>query len=226
MKNILIIDDDIFIRESLSQLLGEKYTIFQSIGHQDTMAILNSTKIDLCLLDVNLYNCNGFDLCRDVRKRFLMPVIFITVEDNEESLSQGIISGGDDYITKPFSFRELDLRIMAHLRRAEYLSKKETAFIICGVYTLDIKNQTLFKNSTEVVITKTEFKIIRLLMANAGCLVTREILLHDLWDIKEQYVDSNTLTVNISRIRKKLSIEDGVCPIQTVHGIGYRWEGR
>ena len=224
MKTILIIDDDFSIRRTLCQLLESKYCVYKSTGFEETISILESTEIDLCLLDVNLVNYSGFDLCKRIREKFLMPIIFITINDDAESLRRGIVAGGDDYVTKPFSYFELDLRIMAQLRRYEYQLDRRKKQIVIDNYVLDTQNRTLSKDGQKIDITKTEYKIIKHLMENSGCLITREMLLYDLWDVNDSYVDNNTLSVNISRIRKKIS-NDNMCPIETVHGIGYRWKG-
>lgn len=224
MASILVVDDDKDIRRGLQHLLGEKYNLFESISLDDTLAILKTQKIDLCLLDVNLANCNGFDLCQTIRTMYYMPIIFITVNDDEDSLARGLTCGGDDYVTKPFSFFELDLRIMAQLRRVQYQNKQNRSLLIRGTYTLNTSNFSLSKDGENIEITRMEYRILKKLMENVGCLVTRDILLHELWDANESYVDNNTLTVNISRIRKKLSHFDKTNPIETVYGIGYRWK--
>lgn len=224
MSNILVVDDDKDIRRGLQHLLGEKYNLFESIGMDDTLAILKAQKIDLCLLDVNLANCNGFDLCRTIRMMYYMPIIFITVNDDEDSLARGLTCGGDDYVTKPFSFLELDLRIMAQLRRVQYQNKQNKSLLIRGAYILNTSNFSLSKDGANIEITRMEYRILKKLMENEGCLVTRDMLLYELWDANESYVDNNTLTVNISRIRKKLSHYSKINPIETVYGIGYRWK--
>lgn len=223
MQNILIIDDDFSIRWSLRQLLGNKYLIFESAGKKDTTEILRCNHIDLCLLDVNLTDCNGFELCQEIRNKYYMPIIFITIYNDEASLSQGLICGGDDYVTKPFSFTELELRIMAQLRRSEYQRSQTNCRIVRGSFVVDIQNRQVYKKGKNLEATRTEFEILRRLIENDGCLVTRESLLYEIWDKNEDYVDSKTLTTNMSRIRKKVLLEGKSCPIETVYGIGYRW---
>lgn len=222
MATILIADDDKTIRHNLRQLLEGKYQILESSGVSDTLEIMGRESVDLCLLDVNLADGNGFDLCRAIRIRYFMPIIFVTVKDDEDSLMQGLLYGGDDYVTKPFSCAELDLRIMAQLRRQQYQKKQSDQMLTLGAYELNLTDFSLKKSGSPVDITRTEFRVLQKLMQHEGCLVTREALLHELWDSHENFVDSNTLSVTISRIRRKLGAGN---PIETVYGVGYRWKG-
>lgn len=224
MCKILIVDDDKAIRWSLKTALETKYIVLESADAETALSILVKDKVDLCLIDVNLPSCDGFELCRRIRMDNLMPIIFITVNDDEESLTQGLMCGGDDYVTKPFSFRELELRIMAHLRRFRYQQEDAKKRLVRGKYVLNLEQHTLMKDGELIDITKTEFNLLRRFMLHSGCLVTREQLLREIWDVHENFVEDNTLTVNISRIRKKLAYKDGECPIETVSGIGYRWK--
>lgn len=222
MATILIVDDDKTIRHNLRKLLEGKYQILESSGVAETLEIMSRQTVDLFLLDVNLADGNGFELCRAIRARYFMPIIFVTVKDDEDSLMHGLLCGGDDYVTKPFSFVELDLRIMAQLRRQQYQKKQSDQVLIRGRYELNLSDYTLRKVGTPVEITRTEFRVLKKLMQHEGCLVTREALLHELWDSHENFVDSNTLSVSISRIRRKLGAGN---PIETVYGVGYRWKG-
>lgn len=222
MATILIVDDDKTIRNNLRQLLEGKYQILESSGVAETLEIVGRNPVDLCLLDVNLADGNGFDLCRTIRNQLFMPIIFVTVNDDEDSLTKGLLCGGDDYVTKPFSFVELDLRIMAQLRRVQYQNRQTRNLLVRGPYVLNTDDYTLSKDGKQIVITRTEYRLLKKLMEQEGCLVTRDMLLNAFWDQCEDFVDSNTLTVNISRIRRKLGPGN---PIETVYGVGYRWKG-
>ena len=222
MATILIVDDDKTIRNNLRQLLEGKYQILESSGVAETLEIVGRNPVDLCLLDVNLADGNGFDLCRTIRNQLFMPIIFVTVNDDEDSLTKGLLCGGDDYVTKPFSFVELDLRIMAQLRRVQYQNRQARNLLVRGPYVLNTDDYTLSKDGKQIVITRTEYRLLKKLMEQEGCLVTRDMLLNAFWDQCEDFVDSNTLTVNISRIRRKLGPGN---PIETVYGVGYRWKG-
>lgn len=221
MATILIVDDDKTIRNNLRQLLEGKYQILESSGVAETLEIVGRNPVDLCLLDVNLADGNGFDLCRTIRNQHFMPIIFVTVNDDEDSLTKGLLCGGDDYVTKPFSFVELDLRIMAQLRRVQYQNRQARNLLVRGPYVLNTDDYTLSKDGKQIVITRTEYRLLKKLMVQEGCLVTRDSLLNELWDLYDEFVDSNTLTVNISRIRRKLGPGN---PIETVYGVGYRWK--
>ena len=221
MATILIVDDDKTIRNNLRQLLEGKYQILESSGVAETLEIVGRNPVDLCLLDVNLADGNGFDLCRTIRNQLFMPIIFVTVNDDEDSLTKGLLCGGDDYVTKPFSFVELDLRIMAQLRRVQYQNRQTRNLLVRGPYVLNTDDYTLSKDGKQIVITRTEYRLLKKLMEQEGCLVTRDMLLNAFWDQCEDFVDSNTLTVNISRIRRKLGPGN---PIETVYGVGYRWK--
>ena len=222
MATILIVDDDKTIRNNLRQLLEGKYQILESSGVAETLEIVGRNPVDLCLLDVNLADGNGFDLCRTIRNQLFMPIIFVTVNDDEDSLTKGLLCGGDDYVTKPFSFVELNLRIMAQLRRVQYQNRQTRNLLVRGPYVLNTDDYTLSKDGKQIVITRTEYRLLKKLMEQEGCLVTRDMLLNAFWDQCEDFVDSNTLTVNISRIRRKLGPGN---PIETVYGVGYRWKG-
>ena len=222
MATILIVDDDKTIRNNLRQLLEGKYQILESSGVAETLEIVGRNPVDLCLLDVNLADGNGFDLCRTIRNQLFMPIIFVTVNDDEDSLTKGLLCGGDDYVTKPFSFVELDLRIMAQLRRVQYQNRQTRNLLVRGPYVLNTDDYTLSKDGKQIVISRTEYRLLKKLMEQEGCLVTRDMLLNAFWDQCEDFVDSNTLTVNISRIRRKLGPGN---PIETVYGVGYRWKG-
>lgn len=143
MEKILIVDDDTTILTNLEHLLSDKYLAYCASTNKKALAILNTQNIQLCLLDVNLNHESGFDLCKTIRKNYMMPIIFITVKDDEESLEQGILSGADDYITKPFSIKELRLRIMAQLRRNTYLLQNKT-MITSSYWQLNITEHTFF----------------------------------------------------------------------------------
>lgn len=200
------------------------YEVLEAATAETGFALFDANRIDLCLVDINLPHADGFRFCQQIRENSTVPIIFITVNDNEESLYHGLTCGGDDYVTKPFSFRELELRVMAQLRRSQYNHCRATNAVVCGAYTLNFDERTLFWHDKQIEITKTEFELLRRLMEHSGCLVTRERLLGEIWDIHENYVENNTLTVNISRLRKKLTNEHTMCPIETVPGIGYRWK--
>ncbi len=223
MKKILIVDDDEVIRKNLEILLADEYIPYCAESASEVLDILPKNDIELCLLDVNLKEEDGFQLCRKIRSLYTMPIIFITVKDDEDSLEKGILSGGDDYITKPFSIRELKLRIMAQLRRQSLFHVKRERIVV-DEWKLDVLNHMFFYRDMLVDISKTEFTLLKHLMQNKNCLVSRQVLLNEITELNDTFVEDNTLTVYISRLKNKLIQASSICPIETIRGVGYRWK--
>lgn len=165
------------------------------------------------ILDISLPDGNGFELYRDIRRVNQAPVIFLTALDDEDSIVKGFDLGAEDYITKPFSTREL-------IARVKRLTRKSESTVTVGAITLDLDKQTVFRDGEKVELTALEYRVCSLLMQNHGAVVTREMILERIWDIAGNYVNDNTLSVYIRRIRQKL----GTDQIKTVKGAGYRME--
>ena len=184
----------------------------------ETRQKLNQEKIDLVLLDVSLPDGNGFDICKEIKQKQDIPVIFLTAQDEETSVVFGLDLGADDYITKPFRTRELISRINSVLRR---YGKKEdiTNIIQYKNIKIDTTSAKVYKDEKEIIFTSLEYKILLMLFTNQNKLITREQLLEKIWDIAGNFVNDNTLTVYIKRIREKLQDET---IIKTVRGLGYR----
>ncbi|MBR4286322.1 MAG: response regulator transcription factor, partial [Clostridia bacterium] len=171
---------------------------------------------NLIILDVMLPDGNGFDMCGFIREKNKdVPVLFLTACDDEVQIVRGLDAGADDYVTKPFKLLELLSRIRALLRRAG-----ATVFS-CDDIVIDVNTMTVKKSGEVVFLTPTEFQILSTLVRNNGVIVTRNILLENIWDEGGAFIDDNTLSVHISRLREKIGTEH----IVTVRGIGYRWEG-
>lgn len=165
------------------------------------------------IIDISLPDGNGFDLYKDIRRVNSSPVIFLTALDDEDSIVRGFDLGAEDYITKPFSTREL-------IARVKRLTRKSESTVTVGEITLDLDKQAVFKESEKVEFTALEYRVCSLLIQNHGAVVTREMILEKIWDIAGNYVSDNTLSVYIRRIRQKL----GADQIKTVKGAGYRME--
>ena len=165
------------------------------------------------IIDISLPDGNGFDLYKDIRRVNSSPVIFQTALDDEDSIVRGFDLGAEDYITKPFSTREL-------IARVKRLTRKSESTVTVGEITLDLDKQAVFKESEKVEFTALEYRVCSLLIQNHGAVVTREMILEKIWDIAGNYVSDNTLSVYIRRIRQKL----GADKIKTVKGAGYRME--
>ncbi|RGM19308.1 DNA-binding response regulator [Eubacterium sp. OM08-24] len=168
---------------------------------------------DIAVLDITLPDGNGFDLFGKIRKYSDLPVIFLTAVDDEDSVVNGLELGADDYITKPFSTREL----IARIKRAANKNSKKDIITVSGV-TLDLDKSAVFENGKQLELTALEYKLLSLLMQNAGKVVTRELIFEKIWDVSGNFVNDNTLTVYIKRIRKKLDADI----IKTVKGMGYQ----
>lgn len=219
MKNILLVEDNEAI------IMGLKYSLEQEnikvlIAKNviETRQKLNQEKIDLILLDVSLPDGNGFDICKEIKQKQDIPVIFLTAQDEETSVVFGLDLGADDYITKPFRTRELISRINSVLRR--YGKKEDTTNIVqYKNIKIDTNSAKVYKDEKEIIFTSLEYKILLMLFTNQNKLITREQLLEKIWDIAGNFVNDNTLTVYIKRIREKLQDET---IIKTVRGLGYR----
>ena len=168
---------------------------------------------DAAVLDIMLPDGNGFDLFKKIRRYSDLPVIFLTAVDDEDSVVNGLELGADDYITKPFSTREL----IARIKRVANKNSKKNIITVSGV-TLDFDKSAVFENGKQLELTALEYKLLSLLMQNAGKVVTRELIFEKIWDASGNFVNDNTLTVYIKRIRKKLDADI----IKTVKGLGYQ----
>lgn len=168
---------------------------------------------DAAVLDIMLPDGNGFDLFKKIRRYSDLPVIFLTAVDDEDSVVNGLELGADDYITKPFSTREL----IARIKRVANKNSKKNIITVSGV-TLDLDKSAVFENGKQLELTALEYKLLSLLMQNVGKVVTRELIFEKIWDVSGNFVNDNTLTVYIKRVRKKLDADI----IKTVKGMGYQ----
>lgn len=223
MKKILIIEDDETIKIGLKYYLEQESfdVLLAGTGEEALTKIKNNMDIEIILLDINLPDANGFDLFKDIKKIKNFPIIFLTANDLEISIVMGIDMGADDYITKPFKARELISRINSVLRRTS--SSDNSSIIKLADVSIDMKQAKVFKGNLDVMLTALEYKILLALALNPSTVFTREKILADIWDVNEEYVNDNTLTVYIKRIREKIE-DDPSNPkiIITVRGIGYK----
>lgn len=226
MGNILLVEDDESLNRGISfKLRKEGYSVFTCRCIKEAKNILKKNNIDLVLLDVNLPDGNGFEFCEFIREKDDTLVIFLTACDQEVDIVNGYDLGADDYITKPFSLMVLISKVRAVLRRKNNKDDEK------AIYTGDIAFYTdkfkVFKDKEELILSKTEFKLLKYLISNSGQVITKEQLLNELWDLEGNFVDENTVAVNISRLRKKIE-EDPSNPkyIKNIRGIGYTWVER
>ncbi len=220
MKNILIIEDDSALTTGLCRALssGEIHTAgCHCLREARTM--LQQEVYALILLDVNLPDGNGFDFLKEIKSRFSIPVILLTANDMETDIVAGLELGADDYITKPFSLAVLRARVNTALRRKN--PEKTSAFFLTDCYSFDFDKMEFFYNGIKTELSKTEQKLLRLLVENAGITLSRDKLIDMVWTDGAEYVDENALSVTVKRLRDKLNAQDH---IKTVYGIGYVWK--
>lgn len=222
METIIIVEDNEIILNGLAlSLRQEGYNIIKTSSEKEVLSKIDDT-ISLVLLDITLPDSDGFEICKKIRKIRDIPIIFLTAKDEEKDVIQGLELGADDYITKPFGLRELKLRIKTILRRYKQGKEKENIIKIKDV-TINIDKAIVYKNDKELELTALEYKILLMLFNNNSQIITREQILDKIWDIAGNFVNDNTLTVYIKRIREKVE-DDPTNPkiIKTVRGIGYR----
>ena len=216
MKKLLLVDDNESILKGLTYSLEqEKFEVDVSKNVHNAKKNLDSNEYDLIILDIMLPDGNGFELCKYIKEQKDTPIIILTAKDEEQDVVQGFNLGADDYVIKPFRTRELISRINNILRRYN----KEASKLQTGNIVIDVDASRVYINNEEVVFTALEYRILLLLFYNMGKTVTRDNILDKIWDIAGNYVNDNTLTVYIKRIRAKLGEND---VIKTIKGIGYR----
>lgn len=223
MKTVLIIEDDEMLRNGISFVFEKDgFAVLSSSTAEDGLSKYKKNQIDLITLDLGLPDGSGIDLCKAIRESSDVPIIMLTARDLEVDVVSGLMSGADDYITKPFSLSILRAKVETILRRTN--ANKVKHLILSGNYKLDSNLCRFYKNEEEIPVSATEFKLLNYLILNAGKVLTKETILSALWDNQGNFIDENTLMVNISRLRAK--IEDNPRQpktLKTVHGIGYIW---
>ena len=220
MQRILMVEDDSSIVKSLGDfLLGEGFLADAVSGQKEALERLEESCYDLVLLDVSLKDGNGFSVCSAIKQKTDLPVIFLTASDDEYSVVTGLDLGADDYIAKPFRPRELISRIKSVLRR---YGKVQSVIEIRNV-RVDTEKGVVYKDGKEIPLSAMEYRLLLIFFNNRGKILSRSRLLEEIWDAAGDYVNDNTLTVYIKRLREK--IEDHPQEpeiIRTVRGMGYR----
>lgn len=219
MKTILLVEDELYLQKSIKELLlNHSYKVLCASNKAEALYyIFNYKDIDLYLLDIWLPDGEGFDLCTEIRKRYMTPIIFLTACDDEESVVKGLNMGGDDYVVKPFRAAELISRIQANLRRQSDVSQSNV--YVCGELQFDKKKGVVYKGKKELILRPVEYQLLGILIANPGVIIPREQLLDELWDESGKFVEDNTLSVHMSRLRSRIGNEY----IETIRGFGYRF---
>lgn len=222
--NILMIEDDLSLINGLSFAIKKQgYDLDIARTSCEADAIWADGKYDLVILDVSLPDGSGFDICKKIRQTSKVPIIFLTAADEETDIIMGLDIGGDDYITKPFKLAVLLSKMNALLRRSHNFNQTDTELNSNGI-TVQLLKGSVYKNGKQIDLTTSEYKLLCFFMENPDMILSAEQILSKLWDCDENFVDNNTLTVYIRRLRAK--IEDNPSKpkmIVTLRGMGYKW---
>ena len=211
---ILLVEDNIMLAKGLIYSLNQQsFDIVHKTNVKESKEFLKDNKVDVIILDISLPDGNGFDLYKSIIFNMDIPTIFLTAKDEEDDIVRGLEMGAEDYITKPFSVRELIARINKIV-----LKKKKNLVIKVKDIEFDIDKMVVYKNNDQIQFTSLELKILHLLFINLNKAVTRNYILEKIWEWKGNDVNDNTVTVYLKRIREKL----GCDIITTIKGIGYR----
>lgn len=223
MQKILIIDDEPDILQLLKDYFEIKgYLVMTGMSGQQALEKV-SAKPDLILLDINLPDIDGLEVCRRIRMHVSCPILFLTAKVEEQDRINGLMVGGDDYILKPFSLDELGARVLAHLRRESRNKTKESVEFI-GNLTIKYSERCIYCEQELIHLTKTEFDILEYLSMNKGQVFSKERIYEKLWGYDSEG-DSNIITEHIRRIRFKITKHTDKIYIDTIWGVGYKWIG-
>lgn len=218
---LFVLEDDAAIGMGLSYSLKNKgYDVTVAKNVKSAYEILNKETFSLYILDLTLPDGSGYDVCREIKKSGDFPVIFLTAYDDEVNVVMGLDLGADDYISKPFRIKELLARIKSVLRR--YSKDSPDGVVSVGSIKINTNEAKVYKNGAEIVLTAMEYRLLLIFINNRGKVLSRQSLLEDIWDVAGDFVNDNTLTVYIKRLRDKIE-EDPAKPqiIKTVRGLGY-----
>lgn len=227
-SRILLLEDDISLVDGLKYSLkrhGFEVDLVRTVG-EAISRLPEVAAYDLLILDVTLPDGTGFEVCEKVRKQGnQIPIIFLTASDEEVNVIRGLDSGGDDYVTKPFKLGELCSRIRALLRRTGISNQNNNAFIECGDTSIDLLGSRVLLRGKPLDLTSAEYRLICLFVRNANRVVTRNSILNELWDSTVDFVDDNTLSVYVRRLREKIEADPSHPEhLITVRGFGYQWK--
>ena len=227
MERILLLEDDKSLVTGLTLALGRAgYALDTARTLAEAGHLWQAGRYDLLMLDVTLPDGTGFDFCREVRRTSGVPILFLTASAEEKDIITGLDLGGDDYITKPFKLGVLLSRVHALLRRAGGFRAQQATELCSGGIRVDLLAGRAEKNGVPLELTAAEYKLLCLFLRSPGQVLTKETILNALWDCEGNYVDTNTLTVYIRRLRLKVEDDPGSPQrLATVRGMGYRWNG-
>ena len=223
MAQLLLVEDDVLLGEAVKSALEQDgHTVALAHNAAQAKKLWQAVRFDLCLLDIRLPDGSGLDLCAGFRQARDTPVIFLTANDADEDVVRGFQMGGDDYVTKPFAPEVLRQRVLAVLRR----TGSGAQIIRYQELEIDLERQTVRRQGETIHLTATEWKLLERLARSRGRVLTRTMLLEQIWDVEGSFIDENTLSVHIRRLREKLE-QDPAEPehIMTKWGVGYYFKG-
>lgn len=219
--DIFLLEDDEAIGIGLTYSLGnEGYNVTLAKSVKEAEKIIDEKEFSLYILDLTLPDGSGYDVCKRIKAKGDLPVIFLTAYDDEVNVIMGFELGADDYISKPFRVKELMLRIKSVMRR--YSNETSDGIIKINNLKINTNEAKVYKNNEEIILTAMEYRLLLILLSNRGKVLSRTALLENIWDVAGDFVEDNTLTVYIKRLRDKIE-EDPAKPefIKTVRGLGY-----
>lgn len=222
--NLFLLEDDYAISTGLCYSLeNEGYSVTHASGVKQAIDIISKEKFSLYILDLTLPDGSGYDVCKEIKKQVDLPVIFLTAYDDEVNVVMGFEFGADDYISKPFRLKELLVRIKSVLRR--YNNETADGVIKFKGLTVNTNEAKVYKDGNEIILTAMEYRLLLILLNNRGKVLSRTQLLENIWDVDGDFVEDNTLTVYIKRLRDKIEEEPNrPLIIKTVRGLGYMIE--
>ena len=224
-ERILIVEDEPSVREGLIEALAaEGYEPCGVETGEEALEKFQGEKWDLCILDVKLPGESGFEVCRKLREHWQTPILFFTAFSDEANTVRGLELGGDDYVAKPFRLKELLSRVRSLIRRARMGQETEEGkYLTSGAFSLNLKSRKIEQNGEELIFTPKECQMVYLLMNAWPDKVSRQELVEVVWDKNGKYIEDNTIRVHVSRLREKLGTFEGKTYLETVRGVGYRW---
>lgn len=223
MKTVLLVEDDKTIVMGLEYTLRQEgYDVIVCYSATQAAKAVDEPRFDIAILDLSLPDGSGYDICRRIKARSDIPVVFLTACDDEVNVVMGLDMGADDYITKPFRIRELLSRLRTVLRRAEKTEDTKDELRL-GDIVINTRQARVWKNGTELLLTALEYRLLLTLAVHPGQVLSRMQLLEGIWDIAGDFVNDNTLTVYVKRLREKIE-DDPQNPmlIHTIRGLGYK----
>lgn len=231
--NLLVVEDDINLNKGICFAMEkEGYKAYNAFRLDEALKIFEKENIELIILDLNLPDGDGIDFCKSLRRRSQVPIIMLTARDMETDEVLGLESGADDYLVKPFSLSVLKARAANALKRYSMIinnsfsSPGMSEAVEYGEFLLNKSTMEILKNGVELDLTLTEYKLLVYFMENRKLVLSKEQILSAVWDLDSNFVDENTLAVNIKRLRKKLGGDSKEEYIQTVFGVGYKFEDK